>query len=235
MKVLQLAATALIAIGYGNAIAQQAALPEAAQRALAGEWTGTLTIPGGYLTLVYRFETDAAGHLVGFVDSPDQGATGLAMTDIGLADGTLTFKVPQAQAEYSAKLDQEQMLGTWTQGPVGMPLTMSKGEYRPAAAVLSLSADAMAALSGAWHGMLGPLNLIVRFEPNAQGQPVAFLDSPDQNAKDIPVSEASFVDGKLSFRIAPLDAEYSGRLTGETITGQWTQHRASSSLTLTRQ
>jgi len=201
-------------------------LTQAAKDTLKGSWVGALEIPGGKLTIVARFETNAAGEFVAFLDSPDQGANGLPVTDVMLADGKLTFRIPRVQGEYSGTLEGDRMTGTWKQGPQGLPLELKKGEYKPAVAALSLDTGAMVTLTGSWRGKVdsprGPLTLVVRFE-TADGKPVAFIDSPDQGAAGIPVTEATFANGKLAFKVAVVRAEYTGDVAGRTITGQWTQ------------
>jgi hypothetical protein len=201
-------------------------LSQAAKDTLKGSWVGALEIPGGKLTIVARFETNAAGEFAAFLDSPDQGANGLPVTDVMLADGKLTFRIPRVQGEYSGTLAGDRMTGTWKQGPQGLPLELTKGEYKPAVAALSLSAEAMTALAGSWRGKVesprGPLTLVVRFE-TGDGKPVAFIDSPDQGAAGLPVTEATFANGKLTLKVAVVRAEYTGDVAGRTITGQWTQ------------
>jgi hypothetical protein len=49
---------------------------------LLGAWNGKLTIPGGSLTVVLRFEMTEKGDFAGFLDSPDQGGYGIPVTDM---------------------------------------------------------------------------------------------------------------------------------------------------------
>lgn len=208
-------------------------LSQADKEALMGTWVGTLSTPAGSLTLVYRFETNASGEFVGFVDSPDQGAQGIPVADIELVDGQLEFKIPPVRGEYSAKLEGDRMVGTWSQGQP-LPLTMTKGEFTPTVAALSLSVEAMSALAGAWRGQLGPLNVVFRFETAAGGQAVGFLDSPSQGATGIPITTATFADGNLVFEVPAVRGEFSGDLSGNTLVGQWTQLGMTNPLTLTK-
>src|SRR6267154_2079729 len=71
-----------------------AALPFGAQAQTAppisGEYTGTL----GPLHLRLHLKTDASGTLSGTMDSPDQGANGLACEDFKLESKALSFSVP---------------------------------------------------------------------------------------------------------------------------------------------
>jgi hypothetical protein len=96
---------------------------------LAGTWNGTLNIdaPQGPVTLpiVMRFETDKRGDRVAFVDSPSQGASGIAVTEASLSAGKLFVRVETLQFEYSATLSGNSLTG-WTQGAGAGPLTMTR-------------------------------------------------------------------------------------------------------------
>ncbi len=131
--------------------------------------------------------------------------------------------------------------------PDGIPLELKRGEYKVATAPLKLSAENFAALKGKWKGQMElsnpqtgqkqTINLILRFEANAKGEYVAFVDSPDQKANGIVVSEATLADGKLSVKIPAIRGEYNGALAGKTLTGEWAQAAAGfkQPLTLTRE
>ena len=66
---------------------------------------------------------------------------------------------------------------------------------------------------------------------------VATLDSPDQNAFDIPVSEIRFMNETLFLRIGIASATYTGKLNSErtTITGIWNQRNVEYPLNISKQ
>ena len=69
---------------------------------VAGTWQGTLqvTTPQGKqvsLPIVLRFETDKTGQYVGFIDSPQQHAAGIPVTDASLAAGKLVAKARSSE------------------------------------------------------------------------------------------------------------------------------------------
>ena len=175
-------------------------------------------------------------------------ASRLPASDIQFADNKLTFKIPQVAGEYSATLANGVMTGTWKQPgpgspPEGMPVSLKKGEYAAQVYPLKLSTESFATLNGSWTGKLEPTNpqgqkvsltMVLRFATSAGGQYVAFIDSPDQKAMNIPVTDVSFADGKLSFKVAAVRGEYNGTLSGKTITGTWTQGPMSLPLVLTK-
>ncbi len=71
------------------------------------------------------------------------------------------------------------------------------------------------AIVGNWQGILqvGPtaLHLVVHITRGADGTLSATLDSPDQGALGIPVSNTTFTGGTLTLTIAAIDGSYRGR------------------------
>jgi hypothetical protein len=205
------------------------------QEKLLGSWNGKLETPGGSLTAVFRFEMTKEGEFVGFMDSPDQGGYNIPVTGIEIEDGTVTIKVSSLQAEYKGKMTGDEIVGEFKQGPQPLPLTLKKGEYKAPVNSLSLSKEAMDQLLGKWQGKLGPLTLVFRFEKTEKGDFVGFLDSPDQGAKGIPITEAALTDGRLELKVKAIGGEFGGQLSGNTLSGEWKQMGQSNPLTLTKE
>jgi pimeloyl-ACP methyl ester carboxylesterase len=67
------------------------------------------------------------------LDSPQQGARGLACADLHLSDGALSFRVPSVNGSWSGRVsgDGARLEGTWTQGGASLPLVFTRGEYTP--------------------------------------------------------------------------------------------------------
>ncbi len=227
---------------------QKPVMAKAAIDTLTGTWFGPLKIPGGELTFVLRFKTDAKGVFGGTLAVPEQGGNEIAMTDIQFSANKLNFKIPQVAGDLTATLANGVLTGTWKQGgagspAAGMPVTMKKGEYAAQVHALKLSTEAFAAVNGTWKGkfdLTSPqgqkvtLNMVLRFGTSAGGQYVAFIDSPDQKVMNIPVTEASFADGKLMVKVAAVQGEYNATLTGKTLTGEWKQGAMVTPLVMTK-
>jgi hypothetical protein len=227
---------------------QKPVLSKAAIDTLTGTWFGPLKFPGGEMTFVMRFKTDAKGEFGGTLAVPEQGGVELPMSDIQFADNKLSFKIAQISGDYTATVANGAMTGAWKQAgpgspPEGMPVSLKKGEYAAQVYALKLSTEAFAALNGAWKGKLEltspqgqkeSLTMVLRFGTSAGGQYVAFIDSPDQKAMNIPVSDATFANGKLSVKVAAVRGEYESTLSGNTLTGTWTQGPLNTPLVLTR-
>lgn len=101
----------------------------------------------------------------------------------------------------------------------------------PVAPVAPVAAVAVAAapavnVDGAWHGSIEAggkkLRLVVHLERAADGLH-ATLDSPDQGAKGLPVTSATFEAGTLTLTLDAFHAGYVGKLDGDRFTGTWTQ------------
>jgi hypothetical protein len=223
---------------------QKVVMSKASVDALTGTWTGPLTTPGGTLTFVVKFQTDGKGDMQGSLFVPEQGAT-LPTQSIEFADGKLTFKVGPVNGTYEATLTNGALNGLWRQGgqpPAGLPVVLKKGEYVAKVIVLKMPTDAFGKVAGTWNGDLhatGPqgavtIPVILRFETNQHADMVAFMDVPIQHASGIPVTEASLTNGKLVVKVDTMHAEYDATLSGNTLTGQWTQGPQALPLTMTR-
>lgn len=227
---------------------QKPVLTKGATDTLTGAWNGPMSIAGGTYTLVLRFKNNDKGEMTGSVSVPETGGQETPMTDIEFADNKLSFRLPQVQASFSGTLAGGVLNGVYKQPapglpPDGLPVVMKKGDVAVKVNDLKFAGADAEALRGKWQGtisMTSPqgqqisLPIVLRFETNAQGQFVGFIDSPSQKAMGIPVTEASLAAGKLSVKVGALRAEYTATLDGKTMTGQWSQGPASIPLTLTK-
>jgi hypothetical protein len=218
---------------------QKPQLTKAALDTLLGTWHGPLTIPGGTLTFVFRFKTNDKGEVEGTIAVPEQGGTEIPMSGIEFANDKLTFKVPAIQGDFTGTHSNGAMTGTWKQqtaaAPGGMPVSLKKGEFATPVFPLKLTMQSFVPLQGKWQGKMGPLNLVFRFETNTNNQFVGFVDSPDQKAMNIPITEASVDGSRITVKVASVGGEYAATLSGKTMTGTWTQGPVKNPLTLTKQ
>jgi hypothetical protein len=97
-------------------------LPGEIMDQLLGKWNGKL----GPLTMVYRFEKTENGDFLGFLDSPDQGASGIQFSEAGLSEGKLVLKVKGINGEFKGELSGDKLVGEWTQMGMSTPLSMVK-------------------------------------------------------------------------------------------------------------
>jgi len=92
-----------------------------------GDWEGTLEAPGLKLKIVFHV-TAKGDQYSATMDSPDQGAMGIPVTETSFADSKLSFKIANLGASYEGQIDHasENIKGVFKQGPATIPLNLSK-------------------------------------------------------------------------------------------------------------
>jgi len=109
--------------GTGGAGAQE--LPS-----LAGDWSGTLGAGGaGTLRIVFRLVGSEDGSLGATLDSPDQGAFGIAAGPVTIDGRSVRIEVEAVGGHYEGVLSEDgtRLDGTWHQGGASLPLALEKG------------------------------------------------------------------------------------------------------------
>lgn len=98
---------------------------------ILGAWSGKLDLGAAKLTLVFHFSKDDAGKLKCAMDSPDQGAKGIPAEAEMTAGNKLRVSVSALGMTYEAQVSEKQMEGTFSQGGMQLPLTLTPGEAAP--------------------------------------------------------------------------------------------------------
>jgi uncharacterized protein len=70
-----------------------------------GSWEGSLDLGAAQLRLLFNFNTDANGRLAGTLDSPDQGAYGIAFDSVALTDNALRCEVRRISGVFAGTFD----------------------------------------------------------------------------------------------------------------------------------
>ena len=94
--------------------------------AQTGVWSGKLDIQGAKLSLVFHLDGDNPT-----VDSPDQGVKGIPIQIERKASSRIFIKVPSLGASYDGVYLAQRIVGTFKQGAVSLPLTLTPGENKP--------------------------------------------------------------------------------------------------------
>lgn len=213
-------------------------MSEADKETLLGEWVGTIKLPAGEMTIVFKFADDDTGELKGSVSLPDQGGNDMPAQDIMLQDGEFGMKLPANQVEIVATLDDEKITGTAKQGPNNFDLNLTKGEYEAPKTVFNLSEEDAQNLMGEWHGEVdtpaGKATSVFRFEKNNSGEYIAETYSPDQGNISTPISEISVIDGTLTIKRPGPVGGFTGRISGDEIAGEVATPMGGIPLTLIR-
>jgi fermentation-respiration switch protein FrsA (DUF1100 family) len=98
---------------------------------VAGSWAGALNAGGQELSLVFHIGRDGGGAWSGTMDSPDQGAYGLALSAVEVSEaGEVRFEFSMAGGEYVGRLsdDGSSIDGHWSQGGTRFPLLLERTE-----------------------------------------------------------------------------------------------------------
>lgn len=105
------------------------------QSQIAGDWQGTLIIPGPQLHLLLHITAAKDDSLTATLDSVDQGANGIPVSSISLSDSKLSFTVEAVHASYEGTVNKDatEIDGTFTQGQP-MKLDFKRASSQPPAA-----------------------------------------------------------------------------------------------------
>jgi pimeloyl-ACP methyl ester carboxylesterase len=111
---------------YGPAGGALGAAPSPA--GIAGLWQGTLEVGAVPLRIVFKIERKPDGTLTGTLDSPDQGAADIPLSDVSLKDDSVRITVNSVFGVYEGRLAEggQAIAGKWSQGGTSLPLTMKR-------------------------------------------------------------------------------------------------------------
>jgi len=125
-----LAVLGLALVLAGSALAPsppraQAPADSPGARGVEGNWQGTIQ---GMIRIVFHFQRDSLDALTGTMDSPDQGAFGLAIDTISFAGDSLRFEMQRIRGAYAGRLEAtgDSISGYWTQGGFTLPLHLAR-------------------------------------------------------------------------------------------------------------
>ena len=91
---------------------------------LTGEWNGLLKLTGLQLRMILHITKTDAGYSA-TMDSPDQGAIGIPMSNTTFENSVLTVELTTIQFKYTGKLDSTGiMVGTFTQAGYSVPMNL---------------------------------------------------------------------------------------------------------------
>ncbi|MBN2738875.1 MAG: alpha/beta hydrolase [Spirochaetales bacterium] len=91
----------------------------------SGAWEGQLDLPNGKLTIVFHVDDDN-GRLKAKMDSPNQGAMGIAMDKVTLENDTLLITSAALGMKFKGVLEGDTLVGTFSQGGSDFDLKMNK-------------------------------------------------------------------------------------------------------------
>jgi len=100
-----------------------------AAKGVEGLWQGALKVPGGELRVVFHINKAADGKLSATLDSPDQGARGIAVEECAFSNGKLTLTSKTISGGYEGTMKNDSTIeGKWSQGGMSLPLVLKRIE-----------------------------------------------------------------------------------------------------------
>ena len=116
-----LAGIAVLGLGLSAALAAPAA-------GVVGDWQGTLDTGSGSLRVVLHFSQLKDETFAGTLDSPDQGASGIAIDKVTFRQPDLHFEIARMGSSYDGKLSKDnlEIAGQWKQGGGALQLSLKR-------------------------------------------------------------------------------------------------------------
>ena len=100
-----------------------------AQKPIEGDWMGKLNLGPQSLTIVLHVNCDAQGKAESTLDSPDQGAKGIAVETDYCSSDSISISLASLALSFQGKLKGDEIVGTFTQGQ-SFPLILKRGEEK---------------------------------------------------------------------------------------------------------
>ena len=235
----------LLVVGAGLVATWQFMRHRQSASDLQGFWEGTLSVGHVTARLVLKVHKAPDGTYTATMDSIDESARDIPVNTITLSNRTVQFQLASLRARYEGALNARatEMAGEWRNGRTKVPVTFKRTKAPPTIpAPLPPSAYAKregSPLQGVWKATLElgiPLRLVVRISETSPGKLIGTMDSPDQGARNIPLTTAEYSKPTARFDITSIDGHFEGTLKddGSEIEGTWTQAGNSTACLLTR-
>ena len=124
----------------------------AISQSVIGDWSGKLSVQGQEIPLILHISEDG-DNLKVTMDSPAQGASGIPLDKISFENNELTVSHAQFGMTYIAKVEGDTATGTFKQGGMELPLTMTRGDIKkPGNTALPSTDDKLVALASKEKG-----------------------------------------------------------------------------------
>jgi dienelactone hydrolase len=94
---------------------------------ITGQWNGILKVQGIQLRIVFNVAKIDKGFST-TMDSPDQGAKGIPVTNTTFENPKIKFEIANALIEYDGELKENEIVGTFKQGGQEFPMNLSRNE-----------------------------------------------------------------------------------------------------------
>ncbi len=122
----------IILIGT-NLIASKSQINQDEKKGIDGIWQGVLKVSGIELRIVFKINKHENDSLSATLDSPDQGAKDIPVSEVIFENDSLRLGVKVVNGNYKGflKTDGMTIAGTWSQGGMSLPLDLKRIEKIP--------------------------------------------------------------------------------------------------------
>jgi len=214
-----------------------------AQEVPTGVWQGTIEAPGEAVDIIVTLRAGADGVLSGTIDIPLQNLSDFPLSDVALADGSLTFALASAVVFTSSWDAAAQTIsGEAAQGGGTVPFSLTRTGDAPELAPAETIDPALAAMvSGDWQGNINAggqvLPIVFHISVDADGALTATMDSPAQGQNGLPVDTVAFDGSMLRIELNYAGAFFEGTINADAtaVEGNWNQGGAAMPLTIEKQ
>lgn len=95
-----------------------------------GSWSGILKISSAQLKIIFNVSKNESGNLSATLDSPDQGAYGIAVNEVFVKDDSIKFVINVINGFYEGKYIPDSLMisGKWNQAGMSLPLDLRRTE-----------------------------------------------------------------------------------------------------------
>jgi hypothetical protein len=200
-----------------------------------GVWVGVIDAGGQTMTVIFKIQ-EKDGKLSGTAESPERGGETIPLENLVVSGNKIQFELTPVQGGFDGvyKEDTKKIDGTLVVNQQGIPLLLAKDEKAAPAENAPAAAEKVAApaerkYESFWEGTLetsgGNLRIVLKIYKNADGKLCAVADSPDQGAKDLPITTVTLTEDALNFEATDIGAVYTGKIDKATMTakGKFTQ------------
>jgi hypothetical protein len=210
---------------------------------VSGHWEGGISLPDGtQLQISVDLYQDAKGAWVGDIDIPAQGARDIPLKDIVAAERSVSFEISMGPGnpEFQGQLSEDgtTISGDFLQAGNKLPFSIKRTADARVLAVVK-NPPLPERFLGTWEGTLETPNEKLRLVfhlANSDGAASGTIDSLDQGANGIPMTEITAADSSIRIVVAVINGSYEAKLgeDGKTLTGTWSQNGIAFPLTLTK-
>lgn len=165
---------------------------------------GTFDGKAGPLPVKLHINVAADGSYKCVADSPNQGAYGIACTDIQIDGQNVSFAISNLRVTWKGTIEAggAKLAGTWTQG-ISMPLTFVRDPF--------VAADKSSSVDGFWLGALvtganALLRTQIEIKSDKSGKEYCTVDSLDQRAFGMPCENVVLSGSEFAFDVPVVPA-----------------------------